>query len=149
MRFLLVLFFFFSSRRRHTRCGRDWSSDVCSSDLRRQARRRCDLHAREPDGRDDEGGEAMTMRTFAMMTSMMLAALGAAGSALAAPEKPARPEKAPRPGRSSVSGIRTVFLPSAANPLVALRIFFQVGAVDDPEGKQGLASLTAEMLGKR
>src|SRR5205809_856377 len=25
-------FFFFSSRRRHTRCSRDWSSDVCSSD---------------------------------------------------------------------------------------------------------------------
>src|SRR3989449_10126730 len=29
----LVGFFFFSSRRRHTRCSRDWSSDVCSSDL--------------------------------------------------------------------------------------------------------------------
>src|SRR6266550_5437042 len=28
-----VLCFFFSSRRRHTRCSRDWSSDVCSSDL--------------------------------------------------------------------------------------------------------------------
>src|SRR5687768_18585880 len=28
-----MLFFFFSSRRRHTRCSRDWSSDVCSSDL--------------------------------------------------------------------------------------------------------------------
>src|SRR6266496_2468399 len=27
--------FFFSSRRRHTRSLRDWSSDVCSSDLRR------------------------------------------------------------------------------------------------------------------
>src|SRR2546429_4362855 len=26
-------YFFFSSRRRHTRCSRDWSSDVCSSDL--------------------------------------------------------------------------------------------------------------------
>src|SRR3990172_6375389 len=26
---------FFSSRRRHTRCSRDWSSDVCSSDLGR------------------------------------------------------------------------------------------------------------------
>src|SRR5699024_11787799 len=26
-------FFFFSSRRRHTRSKRDWSSDVCSSDL--------------------------------------------------------------------------------------------------------------------
>src|SRR5690606_40486393 len=29
--FLFV--FFFSSRRRHTRFSRDWSSDVCSSDL--------------------------------------------------------------------------------------------------------------------
>src|SRR3989449_4671131 len=29
----LWFFFFFSSRRRHTRCSRDWSSDVCSSDL--------------------------------------------------------------------------------------------------------------------
>src|SRR5258707_15152031 len=28
------MFFFFSSRRRHTRYWRDWSSDVCSSDLR-------------------------------------------------------------------------------------------------------------------
>src|SRR5256884_4376005 len=27
------VFFFFSSRRRHTRCSRDWSSDVCSYDL--------------------------------------------------------------------------------------------------------------------
>src|SRR5690554_2435157 len=27
-------YFFFSSRRRHTICGRDWSSDVCSSDLK-------------------------------------------------------------------------------------------------------------------
>src|SRR5436853_1134643 len=26
--------FFFSSRRRHTRCLSDWSSDVCSSDLK-------------------------------------------------------------------------------------------------------------------
>src|SRR5699024_6646840 len=31
-------FFFFSSRRRHTRSKRDWSSDVCSSDLRLFAR---------------------------------------------------------------------------------------------------------------
>src|SRR3989449_8137830 len=30
---LCRIFFFFSSRRRHTRCSRDWSSDVCSSDL--------------------------------------------------------------------------------------------------------------------
>src|SRR2546422_4623336 len=35
-----LVFFFFTSRRRHTRCSRDWSSDVCSSDL--------DDHARTP-----------------------------------------------------------------------------------------------------
>src|SRR5690606_40981898 len=34
--------FFFSSRRRHTRFSRDWSSDVCSSDLQ--------LPAQEPRG---------------------------------------------------------------------------------------------------
>src|SRR5438067_10323292 len=31
----MLIFFFFSSRRRHTRSKRDWSSDVCSSDLAR------------------------------------------------------------------------------------------------------------------
>src|SRR5207249_6230687 len=39
--FLLLLCFFcffFSSRRRHTRSKRDWSSDVCSSDLSRHLR---------------------------------------------------------------------------------------------------------------
>src|SRR3712207_6897224 len=30
---VFLFFFFFSSRRRHTRYWRDWSSDVCSSDL--------------------------------------------------------------------------------------------------------------------
>src|SRR6266849_10121173 len=30
---VFYIFFFFSSRRRHTRSTRDWSSDVCSSDL--------------------------------------------------------------------------------------------------------------------
>src|SRR6266496_6203173 len=34
--YLIFFFFFFSSRRRHTRSLRDWSSDVCSSDLEAQ-----------------------------------------------------------------------------------------------------------------
>src|SRR5256885_5135006 len=33
-RYMIAIFFFFSSRRRHTRLQGDWSSDVCSSDLR-------------------------------------------------------------------------------------------------------------------
>src|SRR5437868_9422215 len=37
---LCMYFFFFSSRSRHTRSKRDWSSDVCSSDLLR----RCSHH---------------------------------------------------------------------------------------------------------
>src|SRR6266496_412975 len=35
MKMHILFFFFFSSRRRHTRSLRDWSSDVCSSDLDR------------------------------------------------------------------------------------------------------------------
>src|SRR3989440_7519779 len=31
--YCVFVYFFFSSRRRHTRSDRDWSSDVCSSDL--------------------------------------------------------------------------------------------------------------------
>src|SRR2546422_10556244 len=38
MSYVEMTFFFFSSRRRHTRCSRDWSSDVCSSDLDEQVR---------------------------------------------------------------------------------------------------------------
>src|SRR6266850_831129 len=36
---IYFFFFFFSSRRRHTRLQGDWSSDVCSSDLRAHSRR--------------------------------------------------------------------------------------------------------------
>src|SRR2546429_2056547 len=59
---LCFLFFFFSSRRRHTRCSRDWSSDVCSSDLAEHTgNERIDTHARSGpfDGqRFGEGGHS-------------------------------------------------------------------------------------------
>src|SRR6266511_5403460 len=48
--FVFIVFFFFSSRRRHTRFSRDWSSDVCSSDLLLLVRgRRCTIRSRLPD----------------------------------------------------------------------------------------------------
>src|SRR2546421_6621912 len=58
----LSVFFFFSSRRRHTRSDRDWSSDVCSSDLDRPEARRRSRHrslrrplaVRGPARRDDD-----------------------------------------------------------------------------------------------
>src|SRR5690606_40152446 len=43
-------FFFFSSRRRHTRFSRDWSSDVCSSDLSKKPKNMMRLHAWRPIG---------------------------------------------------------------------------------------------------
>src|SRR6266496_5757352 len=42
---VVFFFFFFSSRRRHTRSLRDWSSDVCSSDLGEPAPRLSDRDA--------------------------------------------------------------------------------------------------------
>src|SRR6266704_4442072 len=45
-------YFFFSSRRRHTRSKRDWSSDVCSSDL--------DTHANGNGGGGADNGGADT-----------------------------------------------------------------------------------------
>src|SRR5204863_1484733 len=45
------IFFFFSSRRRHTRSLRDWSSDVCSSDLGRAVG---PLEVVDPDAEDDD-----------------------------------------------------------------------------------------------
>src|SRR5690606_40590972 len=53
--------FFFSSRRRHTRFSRDWSSDVCSSDLearldQEHAEREPEREQTEPDGEGIAGG---------------------------------------------------------------------------------------------
>ena len=80
------------------------------------------------------------------LTLMMMSCHDAAPRAPRSPRPPDatkadKPAKAAakKPGKTSVAGIRTVFLPSPANPLVALRVFFQVGSVDDPKGKEGLA----------
>src|SRR2546428_8957473 len=57
------LFIFFSSRRRHTRSDRDWSSDVCSSDL--LAVKHAELLAQDPAGdqqRFDDRGQVRMVR---------------------------------------------------------------------------------------
>src|SRR6266513_5008042 len=57
LRFLSL--FFFSSRRRHTRSKRDWSSDVCSSDLS------CHIHSSLwRDGDSAFAGETKTFRQY-------------------------------------------------------------------------------------
>src|SRR5207247_3005358 len=67
---VICLMYFFSSRRRHTRSTRDWSSDVCSSDLveldRRFDRRRAavGLSARRPRADDRSGDRAPRRRGY-------------------------------------------------------------------------------------
>src|SRR5690625_6637400 len=99
----LLLSFFFSSRRRHTRWPRDWSSDVCSSDL--------------PDTETQE--EILMSPTlplssarFSRRAGFTLAATGAAGGAAAllgagsAPAAATAPAghggRGPRPGHSAL-----------------------------------------------
>src|SRR6266496_3531335 len=62
---MMFAFFFFSSRRRHTRSLRDWSSDVCSSDLRRACWPRSPILCRR--------GDRMTSPTFTIQTGRTLA----------------------------------------------------------------------------
>ena len=75
-----------------------------------------------------------------MIFSLVLFAARAAAAPAGAPAKAA---KTP----TSVGGVRTVFIPSPSSPLCAIRVVFQIGSVDDPAGKEGLAALTAEVIG--
>src|SRR5205807_8638228 len=72
-----VFFFFFSSRRRHTRLQGDWSSDVCSSDLR------------APATRPESGTPPVTTPVPAPRTTTNPPAQGAASCALSSVPMPA------------------------------------------------------------
>jgi zinc protease len=60
--------------------------------------------------------------------------------ALATAPAPAQQQKEP--------AIEVVTLPSAGSPLVSIRLLFDVGSIHDPAGQEGLASLTALMVGQ-
>src|SRR5690554_348730 len=73
-----MFFFFFSSRRRHTRCGRDWSSDVCSSDLHPLGftRQGCDIYSRVIFG-------TQASVTVGLLTTVLVSLFGGIVGALA------------------------------------------------------------------
>src|SRR3712207_2756470 len=64
--------FFFSSRRRHTRYWRDWSSDVCSSDLRQIS---CTFGATSPYRLDGRSGNRWCSIWWDRLPVMMCMAL--------------------------------------------------------------------------
>src|SRR3989449_4019909 len=72
----MIFFFFFSSRRRHTRCSRDWSSDVCSSDLAME-----DAGLQPGAGDPRRFGVVLGVNPLAWDLGAMLAYLGASESA--------------------------------------------------------------------
>ena len=49
--------------------------------------------------------------------------------------------------QAMTSNIETVTLPSPDSPLIPIRLMFNVGSIHDPAGKEGLAALTAMMVG--
>jgi zinc protease len=87
--------------------------------------------------------------------SAQTSAAGRAGNAAKpgtprAPEAPATPKTAEAPGTSktpeSPETPEIVALPSPGSPLVAIRLLFRAGSIDDPAGKEGLAALTSLMV---
>jgi zinc protease len=82
-------------------------------------------------------GNAREIATAVLLLAGALAASAApAAAAPAAGQAPETPQESPE----------IVALPSSASPLVAIRLLFRVGSIDDPAGKEGLADLTSLMV---
>src|SRR5690606_40154777 len=62
----------FSSRRRHTRFSRDWSSDVCSSDLRRVLASDGKVKTELPEGFEPYPWQAVAATRIAELGRVML-----------------------------------------------------------------------------
>src|SRR5439155_6870314 len=72
----MALLFFFSSRRRHTRWPRDWSSDVCSSDLRQPLAQQRDVLATRPETQHLELGLLLLDRRVELVERGLAVAVG-------------------------------------------------------------------------
>src|SRR3989440_4962006 len=87
----ILLLFFFSSRRRHTRSDRDWSSDVCSSDLSKTPRNNAQTPAKPPSHPAKPPSHHALPRTFPLLHH----------PCPSSPHFPLNPSQ-PRPDRKSV-----------------------------------------------
>src|SRR6266581_421678 len=76
---MVFFLFFFSSRRRHTRWTGDWSSDVCSSDLRAWSARPGSFPGGPASGNPGPPGGASTSRTQVLFCEGVMLSVGAGG----------------------------------------------------------------------
>jgi zinc protease len=84
-----------------------------------------------------------------ILAALALAAAFSASGVTGAP-RPATAATRPAPAAPSTGtgGMQVVAVPSAGSPLVAIRLLFDAGSIYDPAGKEGLAALTAQMIGQ-
>src|SRR5436309_4370912 len=94
VRLFIFVFFFFSRRRRHTSFSRDWSSDVCSSDLLDEAG---DLAFKAFEYAHPDGPSAGAMLVITRVTA---APNGACRAATGPPPAPLQPALHPARRRS-------------------------------------------------
>lgn len=91
------------------------------------------------------GSARETVAALVLLMPMLLAAgPAAAGAAAAAGADSSGAGVGAAGGGGAAPEI--VALPSPTSPLVAIRLLFRVGSIDDPPGKEGLAALTALMV---
>ncbi len=81
-----------------------------------------------------------------LLTTVSLADLGAPWAQAAAKKKAKPAPVAAKPMPKVEPKMEIVTLPSPEAPLVAIRLLFSIGSIDDPKGKEGLAALTTMML---
>ena len=102
------------------------------------------------------------MRPFLSRSLVLCAALGLAGCATTsqpaptppppaepqaqAPAQPQAPDSVPAVPLKRPEPMRVVVQANPASPIVSFRLVFHTGSVDDPKGKEGLTSLTADLL---
>src|SRR5438105_13097628 len=111
----MAVFFFFSSRRRHTRSTRDWSSDVCSSDLLAVVLQTLaainsvlDAHQRRVDRREclKHDGEAGNVLLGSLVLEIGRASCRERGSSLVADESLKRTSSAWKAGETTAESTR-------------------------------------------
>jgi zinc protease len=90
----------------------------------------------------------MSRRHSKPIAAAAVAVLGLAAAASAQEARPAVAEPPTAAAQAATATIETVLLPSPQSPLVAVRLMLDVGSIHDPAGKEGLAALTALMVGQ-
>src|SRR2546429_5600816 len=110
-----VMTVLFSSRRRHTRCSRDWSSDVCSSDLFCR-QRSWNSHSLQCRFRTRSGGEALvatsaifgaSFRTSSNKPSVLTFNVVCSSPWMILPKLTSRPSNSDNPSESNANNKRS------------------------------------------